>query len=88
MRAVNAAGASELSAASSNIITALGPSVPLNLDLVSRSDSAITFKWDTPLSDGGLNIQGYNVYMAIGSGSYSEIITAPSKSDPTILTHT
>lgn len=88
MRAVNAAGPSVLSPASSNFITALGPSVPLNLDLVSRSDSAITFKWDTPLSDGGLNILGYKVYMAIGSGSYSEIITAPSKSDPTILTHT
>ena len=88
VRSVNAAGPSDLSPASSSIITALGPSVPLNLDLVSRSDTSITFKWDPPLSDGGLNLLGYKVYMAIGSGSYSEVITAPSSTDPTILTHT
>lgn len=41
--AVNAAGVSALSAASSPFITALAPSVPLALDLMSRSASHITF---------------------------------------------
>lgn len=88
VRAVNAAGYSDLSSASSLFITALEPSVPLNLDLVSRSDSSIQFKWSPPLNDGGLNLLGYKVYMAAGSGTYSEIITAPSKTNPSITSHT
>jgi hypothetical protein len=41
--ALNAAGSSAISAASNPFITALIPSTPLNLDLVSRSDTDITF---------------------------------------------
>lgn len=31
---------------------------------------------------------GFKVFMAVGSGSYTEILTAPSKTNPTITTHT
>lgn len=88
VRSVNAAGFSDFSAASSLIITALEPSTPLKLDLVSRSATDITFKWEPPLDFGGLQLSGYNVYIATGSGSFSEDLTAPSKTNPTILTHT
>ena len=43
VKAINGAGDSELSPASTMFITALGPSSPLNLDLLGRSDTSITF---------------------------------------------
>ena len=39
IRAVNLAGISDFSSASANIITALAPGIPRNLDLVSRSST-------------------------------------------------
>lgn len=71
VRAVNVAGKSDYSSASSLIITALAPSVPLNLDLTSRTSTSITFNWNAPLSNGGLELTGYKIYMATSSGSFS-----------------
>ncbi len=64
------------------------PSTPLNLDLVSRSDSHIEFKWDPSISNGGSSLLGYKVYMASGSSDFSEIILAPSATNPKITSHT
>ncbi len=88
VRAVNARGTSDPSPASASFITALKPSVPLNLKLVSRSKSAITFSWEPPTDKGGLELTGYKVYVAEGSNAYLEVSTAPTRLNPTLLTHT
>lgn len=87
MRAINAAGISNYSPASLSILTALPPEVPLNLDLISRSASQITFNWESPYDNGGISLSGYKVYMAVGSGTFSEIVVAPSATNPTILSY-
>jgi len=46
VQAVNAVGSSELSASSTAILTALVPTVPTGLTLVSRSDEKLTFTWN------------------------------------------
>ena len=66
VRSDNAEGFSALSAASSNFITALAPTVPLNLDLEGRTATSITIQWDQPLSNGGIPLLGFKIYMAIG----------------------
>jgi hypothetical protein len=45
VKAVNARGVSDWSLTSVPMITALKPSIPLNLKLKSRSENAITFTW-------------------------------------------
>lgn len=88
VQAENARGVSAFSPASSPFITALKPSVPQNLNLISRSVSAITFKWEPPADNGGLELTGYKIYVAEGSGAYMEVSTAPTMLNPTIMTHT
>ena len=70
------------------MITALIPSIPQNLKLKTRSESAITFTWQLPTDNGGLELTGYKVYVAQGNGEFMEVSTAPTKLNPTIITHT
>ena len=79
---------SSLSTASSNFITALAPSTPLNLDLVGRTATSISFKWDQPLSNGGIPLVGFNIYMATGSSDYSLLTAAAPYTNPTITSYT
>lgn len=87
VKAINKLGESSFSSASVSMITAIEPQTPINLDLVSRSSTAIKFSWNKPLVTGGVNLSGYKVYKAEGSGSYAEITTAPAKTNPVITTH-
>lgn len=43
--------------------TADKPSNPLNFMVVSQSQSAISVKWDLPLTVGGCDIEGYRLYI-------------------------
>ena len=88
VKAVNARGVSDWSPASVPMITALKPEIPQNLKLIKRSESAITFQWESPVGNGGLELVGYMVYVAKGSGQYVEVSSAPTKANPTIITHT
>lgn len=88
VRAINARGASDASASSDLFITALVPSVPLALDLVSRGSGTITFKWEAPTDNGGLELTGFKIYIAQGSGEYLEVVSSPTELNPTILTYT
>jgi titin len=54
---------------------------------VKRSSTAITFKWIAPSNTGGVELTGFNVYQAVDNGAFAEISAAPSKLNPTILTH-
>ncbi len=87
VKAVNDAGESALSSASDPIYAAEVPGIPQNLRLVNRSSSQIKVKWDMPPTTGGLPIKGYKVYKAVGSAEYSEVTSAPSKTDATIRTY-
>ena len=84
--AINKAGRSLESGVSDPIYTAIEPSIPLNLQLVSRSSSQVKIKWTAPLSTGGLPLSGYKVYVAKGSGTYAEDTNFDS-TDPTIRTY-
>jgi len=87
-KAVNARGVSDWSPASIPMITALKPGIPMNIKLIKRSASEIIFQWEPPTDNGGLELTGYKVYVAEGSGPYLEVSTAPTKLNPTIITHT
>jgi hypothetical protein len=58
------------------------------MKLIKRSESEITFQWEPPADNGGLELVGYKFYVAEGSGPYLEVLTAPTKVNPTIITHT
>jgi hypothetical protein len=88
VRATNSAGQSEDSPYSDPVYTAEAPSIPQNLRLIERSSYHITIAWDLPSSTGGLPLYGYNVYRLEDNGIYSEISSAPSKTNPTVLTYT
>ncbi len=45
-------------------------------------------KWNAPSNTGGVDLTGFNVYYAIGSGDYQLIVGAPPATNPTILTYT
>lgn len=62
---VNIMGNSDVSPACAPIITALIPGIPLNLTLQSRSANTMTFTWIAPPDDGGIELTGYNVYVAL-----------------------
>jgi len=55
---------SDWSLTSVPMITALIPGIPLNLKLMTRSETAITFSWKPPTDTGGLELIGYKVYVA------------------------
>ena len=55
---------SPLSAASVEVLTAIEPSIPLNLTLEARSATSIRFSWQTPADSGGVEITGYTVMAA------------------------
>ena len=84
--AVNQAGRSSESAVSDPIYTAIAPSVPMNLELVSRSSGQVKIKWTAPSSTGGLPLSGYKIYVAEGSDTYAEDSSFDS-TDPTIRTY-
>jgi hypothetical protein len=52
------------------MLAAIEPSMPLNLDLVSRSPSSLTFSWKAPADSGGVELLGYKVYVAKGNDAY------------------
>lgn len=70
VKAVNEAGESAASSALGPVYAAQAPDTPRNLRLVTRSNSIIKIRWDAPQSTGGLPITSYNVYKAVGSGSF------------------
>lgn len=72
VKAINSAGSSDLSSASSAILAAETPDSPTDLDLQERSDTAIKVSWTAPAEKGGVELTGYKVYMATGNGVYSE----------------
>lgn len=88
VRAANALGESPLSTASAAILTALVPDPPTGLALVSRSATQVSFEWQAPENKGGIQLSGFNIYMAEGSGTYELIDSAPSSLNPTITWHT
>lgn len=68
-------------------MTAENPGTPLDLDLEERSSSAIKISWKPPTETGGIALTGYKIYMATGSGEFTELTSAPAKTDPDINTH-
>jgi titin len=88
VRAVNALGQSEASAASTAILTALKPSSPTGLTLTARSASQVSFEWKAPEDKGGIELSGFNIYMAEGSGTYELVGSTPSSLNPTVTWHT
>jgi large repetitive protein len=69
--ATNGAGTGSASDPSGPVTPqATAPDVPTGLSAVS-SDGSVTLQWDTPDSDGGDAIMGYDVYMGINSGAES-----------------
>ena len=66
------------------MLAAIEPSAPINLNLISRSSTSITFQWEDPEDFGGIEILGFKVYVAEGNGDYSVIASAESYSDPTV----
>jgi large repetitive protein len=70
VKSVNEAGGSEDSPALGPIYAAKAPDTPINLRLITRSNSLIKIRWDAPTSTGGLPITSYKVYKAVGSGSF------------------
>ena len=88
VRAVNALGQSELSAASAAILTALKPDPPTGLTLTARSVEQVSFEWKVPEDKGGIELSGFNIYMAEGSGTYELIASTPSSLNPTVTWHT
>ena len=85
---MNALGQSPLSSASTAILTALQPDPPTSLALTSRGATQISFEWQAPENKGGIQLSGFNIYMAEGSGSYELIDSPPSSLNPTITWHT
>jgi hypothetical protein len=69
------------------MLAAIEPSAPQQLELVSRSATALTFRWSPPAEDGGVELLGYKVYVAEGDAAYVEVAGAASASDATIETH-
>lgn len=65
------------------MLTAIVPTEPLNLTLVTRNDSAVRFEWDKPRDTGGVPLLGYKVYAAQGNETYKEVTGAVSSTDPT-----
>lgn len=84
VQAVNEAGASDLSSPSAPIYAAVVPDPPVQIQLVSRSQTQIKISWSQPIDNGGMPITGYKVYVATDSGLYIEDTSAPSKTDPAI----
>ena len=44
----------------------------------------MTFEWVSPQDTGGIELTGYNVYMAKGSGLFELVANAPSEINPSI----
>jgi hypothetical protein len=63
--------------------TATAPSPPKNLARVTSTSSSITIKWDTPESDGGEDIIGYEV--AYNDGQGGDLVQKLSWSDPGVI---
>jgi len=87
VRSGNASGLSEFSAASTSIITALVPQPPTGIVLVARSASEITFEWVSPEDRGGVELDGFNVYMAEENEEFTKVGSAPATLNPTVLWH-
>ena len=87
VRSVNAAGPSALSPASALILAATLPTAPRNLTLVSRSTTSLKFKWEMPSDTGGVELLGYNVYVAKGNEAYVQVADAISTADATKQQH-
>lgn len=83
----NAIGESEISPASDAIWTVLPPSSPMNVKLVSRTSTDIKIRWEVPNSNGGFSLSGYKIHQAIDSGAYTEVTTAPSKTNSAVTTY-
>lgn len=62
--ATNAAGTSDFSSSSAQVLAAETPDSPTGLDLMERSDSAVKFMWVAPIDTGGVPLTGYHIYMA------------------------
>ena len=77
-----------MSAASPAILTALKPDPPTGLTLTARSASQVSFEWKAPDNKGGIELSGFNIYMAEGSGAYELIDSTPSSLNPTVTWHT
>ena len=71
VRAVNKEGAGPYSASSAAIYTAISPSTPEDLRLVSRSDVHIHISWTAPRSSGGLPLTGFKVFRAMNSNEFT-----------------
>lgn len=84
---MNAAGESALSPASEAVLTAIVPSAPQSISLVSRSATSLTIAWERPADTGGVQLLGYLVYVAEGNAAYEQVLTASSTADPTVLHH-
>ena len=88
VKALNVMGSSEISAASTAVITALVPSTPTGLTLQSRSADNLVFTWQQPGDKGGVELSGYNIYVSQGFNLFSQILNAPASLNPTITVHT
>jgi hypothetical protein len=74
---------SPLSDASLPVLTAIEPSIPLDLALADRSATSIRFTWKTPADSGGIEITGYTVMVAEGNDPYTVVTDAAAATDPT-----
>lgn len=66
--ALNAVGPSELSPAVDKIAATI-PNAPINLQMISQSETSISFSWEQASNNGGSEVTDYQIWWNGGSGT-------------------
>ena len=56
--------------------------------LIARSQTKMTFAWEAPTDNGGLELLSYTIYMAKDDDRFSALTEAPVQFNPSITIHT
>ena len=67
-----------------DVINAVPPSAPRNLQVVAKTDDSITITWEPPLENPGDRRLSYNVYRSLDDGPRVFITNTESTSALTV----